>query len=304
MSTADTSSIHRYLDDAFAGVPVTPESQDLKEELRGNLAVRVSELLARGMDAPAAAATAVEELGDIRPLLDSLAGGGAATGKPAPLNHATAAAHYRVRPKPGFVVRTVVLCLVLLAGAIILTLDAVHAVSWESTTLMLAVALGVALSVGLIVADSLQQETTQHYPVRRGRAVLFGAAATLGALGLGLTAVFLGDLQLWLLIAGVALALAALVGFVWLGVTQTNRTKPWVLTMYRDIETVDRFTEDPVAAARFGLYTVIIWTLVLAAFVVLSITIGFAWSWLAIVLGIVVFMFVLARMLFPEKKDK
>jgi hypothetical protein len=208
MSTADTSSIHRYLDDAFAGVAVTPESQDLKEELRANLAARVGELLAGGMDAPAAAATAVKELGDIRPLLDSLEPG---PGAAVPFNHVTAAAHHRVRPKPGFVVRTVVLSLVLLAGGLVLALNALHALSWQSTALMLVVTLVFALSIGVIVADSLQQETTQHYPVRRARALLFGAAATLGGLGLALASVFLRDPQLWILIAGIALALAALV---------------------------------------------------------------------------------------------
>ena len=35
--SADNSNIHRLLDEAFLGVAVTPELQDLKEELRGNL---------------------------------------------------------------------------------------------------------------------------------------------------------------------------------------------------------------------------------------------------------------------------
>ena len=32
--------LHRLLDEAFAGIEVTPEIQDLKEEIRGNLLAR------------------------------------------------------------------------------------------------------------------------------------------------------------------------------------------------------------------------------------------------------------------------
>jgi len=56
------TDIHRLLDEAFAGATMTPELQDLKEELRGNLASRVSELQGKGMDASKAASTAVAEL--------------------------------------------------------------------------------------------------------------------------------------------------------------------------------------------------------------------------------------------------
>ena len=48
MSTV--TSIHRYLDEAFAEVPVTPDSLDLKEELRSNLSARVAELVSGGAD--------------------------------------------------------------------------------------------------------------------------------------------------------------------------------------------------------------------------------------------------------------
>ena len=37
-----TDNIHRYLDEAFADIPRTPETADLKEEIRGNLQARVA----------------------------------------------------------------------------------------------------------------------------------------------------------------------------------------------------------------------------------------------------------------------
>jgi hypothetical protein len=90
-----------------------------------------------------------------------------------------------------------------------------------------------------------------------------------------------------------------------LGATQTNRHKPWVVRrLINQTDPGDRFTEDPAAAARFGLYTVVIWTLSLAGFGVLSATVGWAWSWLALVAGFVVFMLTLSRMLFGPDAAK
>ncbi len=63
----------------------------------------------------------------------------------------------------------------------------------------------------------------------------------------------------------------------------------------------DRFSKDPAAAARFGIYTLVIWLLAITAFIILSMTVGFGWSWLALVGGFVVFMLVLARSCSAEK---
>ncbi|MGP9502246.1 hypothetical protein ACT3TS_08525, partial [Specibacter sp. AOP5-B1-6] len=84
------------------------------------------------------------------------------------------------------------------------------------------------------------------------------------------------------------------------GATQTNRKKPWARAAARQYRVQDRFAQDPVAAARFGIYTVVLWLLAFAAFVVLSMTVGFLWSWLALLAGLAGFMVLLARMLFPD----
>src|SRR3954453_15077407 len=81
---ADSSDIHRLLDEAFAGVAMTPELQDLKEELRGNLAARSAELQAGGKEAASAARTAVAELGDIPELIAGVGGRAGARRRRAP----------------------------------------------------------------------------------------------------------------------------------------------------------------------------------------------------------------------------
>src|SRR5262245_7283307 len=95
--------IHRLLDEAFAGVDMTPEVQDLKEEMRANLVVRVDELEQSGLAADVAAQRAMAELGDIRSVVDELE---TPAGRSAPW------VRHRVRPRPAFVVRTVVLATV------------------------------------------------------------------------------------------------------------------------------------------------------------------------------------------------
>jgi hypothetical protein len=301
MST-DTSNIHRYLDEAFADIPRTPETADLKEEIRGNLQARVHELEAAGSKPDAAAAKAIRELGDIHELVDSVG-----TAEPAGTSADTAArlmALNRVRLSPFYVVRTVVLSLLLTAGIVLVILGALHVLTWSTTVLAVVVILTGAFE-GLIVGDALSHETSQHYPTPPARAAGFGAAGFVGLVGLGMVGVYLGATDtLWLLVTGCALALISLVAFIALGVTQTNRAKPWVRELNSAYAIEDRFSQDPASAARFGLYTVVIWVIAFAAFVVLSITVGFVWSWLALLAGLVVFFLVLARMLFPADSQK
>ena len=305
MSNADTSGIHRLLDDAFAGLTMISELQDLKEELRGSLASRAAELQATGLDAGVAARRAVSELGDIDALIASFGGPDAVAGSrlDQPESIVELVQRNRVKPKPGFVVRTVILSFVLATGIVLQVLGGFGLLPWDASVLMLLAVLQIAVPVGVIVTDSLRQETSQHYPTPASRAIGFGVAAAAMALGLALAGRFLADVsQLPLLIVAIVLVVAATVAFTGLGVTQTNRTKPWALAMQRRYEAEDAFANDPAAAARFGMYTVVIWVLAFAAFIALSITVGFAWSWVALVAGLVTFMFTLARMVFPVKR--
>jgi hypothetical protein len=299
-----TNNIHRYLDEAFADVPRTPENADLKEEIRGNLASRVAELEAAGSKPDTAAAKAIKELGDIHQLVDSVG--------ETPANKTAAAVQLmalnKVKLDPGYIVRTVLLSLLLAAGVTIVTVGAIfgamqHAPAWIVYAIPAEAALTGAF-LGLIVGDALGRETSQHYPMPGRRAFGFGLASFAGLTGLGFAATWFANPMLWILITGCVLALASLMAFIALGVTQTNRTKAWVKDLNRLYEVGDRFSEDPASAARFGLYTVVIWVVAIAVFIVLSITVGFAWSWLALVAALVVFFLVLARMLFPAGAGK
>ena len=299
---ADSSDIHRLLDEAFTDVTMTPELQDLKEELRGNLAARSAELQAKGADAASAARTAVAELGSIPELIAAVGGGSGAPLSPGVLA-AEAARLHRVRPKPGFVVRASVLSAAILAFAFHVIFDLIQQRAGSSTLDEQLWTIGMAALIAALVTDSLHQETAQHYPMPIVRSLRWGAASGFLATGVGYGLFFFWHRPpLGLLAAAIILALAGTMAMIALGVTQTNRLKPWVLAQNRQYQVDDRFSQDPVAAARFGLYTVIIWIVAIALFVVLSIAVGFVWSWLALVAGLVVFFLVLTRMLFAPTK--
>jgi hypothetical protein len=302
MSAPDSTNIHRYLDEAFADIPRTPESADLKEELRGSLQSRVNELEAAGTTPEVAAAKAIRELGPIRDILSELG-----ESEPAATPSQTAVrlmALNRVKPSPFYVVRTVVLALLLTAGTTVVALGATHVLDLSIASLAIIAILSGAI-VGVITVDALVHETSQHYPMPGGRAVGFGAAGFAGFVGLSFVGLFLGNVEeLWLLVTGCVLAFASLVAFISLGVTQTNRMKPWVKDMQKAFAIEDRFSSDPAAAARFGIYTVVIWVIAIGVFIGLTIVVGFAWSWIALVVGLAVFMLVLARMLFPAGSNK
>jgi hypothetical protein len=289
-----TLYIHRLLDEAYAGIDMTPDVQDLKEEMRADLAARVAELEQFGLSAEAAARRAIDDLGDIVSIVDDMqwvAG------------PRTARVAARVRPKAAFVVRTVVLAAVALGALTVVGLGlAGHGVQLNATVGSAAVLTVVA---GVVVADSLRQETTTNYPLPRGRAVRYGIAAALGVAGIGAALMYLADAKLPWLVAGGLTTLVSIVAFTYLGVTQTNRHKPWVVHMQAEHARVgDRFTNDPAAAARVGIYTLVIWIVAVVGFVALSLAVSWKWSWLALVAGLMVFMLMLARMLFgPEPRS-
>lgn len=289
------SGVHRLLDELFAGIPVTDASQDLKEELRGNLVARASELEAAGHSPHDAARAAVDELGDVRELLDD---------DERPQGAADVAAAHRVRPRPGFVVRTVVLAIASAASLVALWLG-----SWDVYPLETLGAFGLAavaaLGLGWIIRDALHQETTVHHPMPLRRSRLFGVAGLLviGALTSALVVLTQGIAPAWLILPGLAL-IAGIGLFSWLGATQTNRTKSWALQQQQAASQIgNRFEKDPAAAARFGIYTMIIWVAAFVVSLVLFFATGWQWMWIPYVVAFLGMMLLLARMLFDHQDD-
>jgi hypothetical protein len=313
-SPRTSTDVHRLLDEAFAGIEPTAETQDLKEEIRDNLLSRVAELEVAGASPAEAARRAVDELGDVRELVAAASGeaSGSALDASAPrpsraarpaASGAEAALLHRVRPKPAFVVRTVVLGIVAAAALVTLVLGLTPLMPLAAGPLIaIAVVLGAA--VGVITGDALHQETTTNYPLPSRRAALFGLATGVLVAGLGFAFIVVWRLELvWLVLAAV-LMLAAVAVLSALGATQTNRHKAWVLALHRDSAHVgNRFEEDPAAAARFGIYSAVIWLTAFVLVPVLGFTVGWWWAPLPVAAAFIIMMLVLARMLFGQGAD-
>ncbi len=297
MTPVSTSlNIHRLLDEAFAGVEVTADIQDLKEEMRGNLVARVAELEGSGVPPEEAARRAMTEVGDVRAVVEEMG---------QVVSPASPRLAPRVRPRPAYVVRTVLFSIAGLAGLATLWLLAIGMMVGPRPVLDRAVLTAVVALIGAaLTGDALRQETTTNYPVTRARAIGYSGSTAfgLGGLGAGAAYVSMGDLP-WLL-SGIALTLVSIVGFAYLLATQTNRHKPRAVhERRRQEEAMDRFSQDPATAARVGIYTVAIGLITLAAFTVVGFTAGWFWSWAPLAVGGAIWFLVLARMLFGAERE-
>jgi hypothetical protein len=212
-------------------------------------------------------------------------------------------AGHRVRPAPAFVVRTVVLSIVALGAAVLFVLALVGVIAAGVAG---ALALGVVFSgaLGFVTGDALRQETTSNHPLPTVRAVGFGAA-TFGVLtAVVFGAAFAANLGLiWLVVVAALLLVASIALFSWLGATQTNRHKAWTRRMQENMPP-NRFEEHPEVAARFGIYTAVIWVVTFVIIAVLVFTVGWWWAPVAFVGGFAVMMLVLARMMFGRSDSE
>jgi len=292
------TDIHRLLDEAFAGVEMTPDAQDLKEEVRANLVARVAELEASGRPPAEAARTAISELGDVRELLGEQDAVQAVTSN----GYAALQQRHRVRPKTGFVVRVVVWSIAAVVGIVLAVLGATGVLP-----LPIGPEIGLfglaSTALGLLVGDSLAQETTTNHPMPEKRAGGYALATFLAAYGLGFgLLVGTGALPVWGIVFAALGVIAAIILFAFLGASQTNRHKAWVRQAQHDAPRVgNRFEEEPETAARFGIYSAVIWLVTFAVIAVLVFTVGWWWALLAFVGGFAAMMLVLARMLFGPR---
>jgi hypothetical protein len=291
------TDIHRLLDDAFAGVEMTPDAQDLKEEIRANLLSRVAELEASGIDPADAARRAIAELGDVGDLLGEP---DAAPAAPVHDDYTALALRHRVRPKPGFVVRVVIWSVLVVVGLVLATLGAAGALPLPLGPVIAL--LGVASTgLGLLVGDSLAQETSTNHPMPAARAGSYAGATFLATYGLGFVGLIaLGTLPMWCVVFAALGVIAAIILFAFLGASQTNRHKAWTRDARASLPP-DRFTQEPETAARFGIYTAVIWLVTFGVIVLLVFTVGWWWTPVAFLGGLAVMMVVLARMLFGPR---
>jgi len=268
-----------YVDRLFADYEDTPEIRDFKEEIAGNLKERVRELMSKGLSEEEAFEKATAELGDISAIADDVgkrrrneAIGQMYMGTKVPLTKRTAIG---LTIASGF----------LLAS---LGLDIMTFFSEEGNVLFYYIsALLFADAIGLFVFFGLTQETASHYPMKTKRALIYGVASAFVVMGVCLACVayFFDGWDLSTAIGmETAFLLPSVCTLVFLGMTETDRKKPWLKAMVEKefLSELDfEFDNvDPVKAARFGVASGGLWIFAVAVFICIGLFFTWQYAWL------------------------
>jgi len=292
-----------YVDRLFADYENTPEICDFKEEIAANLKERIKELVSNGIDEEKAFERATAELGDITAIADDVgkkkrneAIGQMYMGAKVPLTKKTAAG---LTVASGLLLLSVGMMLITFFG------------NRESSLISYISAVLLALACGLYTYFGLTQETTAHYPMKKGRAAAYGIVCFLGVLGAGLAVVsfFLNGWEMSKsLMLKIALLLPAICGLIFLLATESKRQKPWLKAMvesyvadfpasfYKHQDLVD-----PIKAAKFGVRSGGLWVLAIAVFITLGIIIGWQFSWIVFLFAAAIQVFMVSAIF--VKKD-
>ena len=279
-----------YVDRLFADYEDTPEIEDFKEEITGNLIEHIKALMSKGIDEEKAFEKAAEELGDITVIAD-------AVGKKK-RNEAIGQMYMKAKVP---ITKKTALGLTAASGLLLfaagLSLIAFFSKTDHQWFYYISSVL-LSVSCGMYTYFGLTQETAAHYAMKKGRALAYGIVCLAAFLGAGIAVVSFLFYDFEMSVAlGIKMAfiLPAVCALIFLLVTETKRQKPWLKAMVdRDIENSMKFHQDmvdPVRAAKFGAASGGLWILAIAGFITLGIVISWPYAWL-------VFLFALAIQVF------
>jgi hypothetical protein len=282
--------IKQYIDNLFSGYEETDSLVDFKREIRSNMDDRIKSLTKKGLEEKAAFEKAISELGDISALADELS----LKKRQEVFSEMYMKTRSYIKPKR---MSLYVLCGAVLGFGIITAISAWFFSGEINSFLGTLLIFGEISALGFAYLG-LTQETASREAMSWKRALWYVAASGVFLFGIVVfvTTYFVDGL-------GLPYAIATLIPFVlpslalgiFLILTEKDRSKPWVValrkkTMEREME---RFAS-PAQAERFGLITGALWIAAIAVFVLLTITIGIKFSWLAIVAALIGQMLVLS----------
>ena len=296
----------QFVDSLFKGYEETAALADFKEELLGNLNAKIEDLVKKGMGLEAAFAKASAELGDVSALADELS-----LKKRTEIFEEAYMGISRYMPAKR-VAGYVVFGVSALFGVIVafIALFAVKSVDvgfdgpidWAGffATMMPFLVTAIAGFTFLGVT----QETASMYPVSKKRAVWYTVAAGLIAFGLfTMPIVYFGvkitdnifseitnyNPEVLVPVIGILIpfVLPGIGILVFLVLTEKDRLKPWAKD-FRDKTAAREMAmwNDPVVAARFGMFSGAIWIFATGLFFLLGFIISFKFSWLVFIFAV------------------
>jgi hypothetical protein len=295
----------QQIDALFSGYEKTAELADFMEELESNLNDRIAFLNRKGLGEREATEKAIAELGDVSSLADELS---------LKRKQEVFSEMYMKTRNYISTVRSVLyaLCGLVLGAAILVPL-----ITWFASELTVgAVAtffpFGMTGILGFVLMG-LTQETASRNAMPLKRAlwyalaaglVLFGiltafityfgmeftSALELAARGTAANASLTGSLSIVMVFALPGIALG-----IFLVLTEKDRSKPWLIQQReKHMHYENEWFGNPAATQKFGLICGALWIAAIAGFIVLTITVGFKFSWLAIAAALIVQMLVMA----------
>ena len=289
-----------YVDRLFADYEDTPEIEDFKEEITGNLKERIKELISKGLNEEKAFDKATAELGDITVIADAVgrkkrneAIGQMYMKAKVPITKKTA----------GGLTAASGLLLVAVGLALLAFFSQTDGVFFCYISAIL-----LSASCGLYTYYGLTQETAAHYAMIKERALAYGIVcfAAFSGAGLAVVSFLFNGFEISIALGiKIAFILPAICALIFLLVTETKRHKPWLKAMVeQEIENSIRFHQDmvdPVKAARFGVASGGLWVLAIAVFITLGIVFSWQYAWLVFPFTLAIQVFMTAT-IFEKKK--
>lgn len=271
-----------YIDSLFAAYEETAALIDFKEELKSNMEDRINSYIKKGMEEPVAFKKAAVELGDISLLADELS----LKKKQEIFQDMYMKTRNYMSPLR---VLLFISCGAMAAFGLIVAL-----LIWFSTGDITG-SLGSFLPFGMLPVMGftflgLTQETAGKYPMKGKRAALYTIAVAIicfGVLVFALTYFSMGAALYAALATLIPFALPGVAFFVYLILTEKDRSKPWLMAQQNAaLKSAADSYANPSVAARHGLLSGALWIFSFAIFTMLTLTIGIRLSWITFLFAI------------------
>jgi hypothetical protein len=310
-----------FVDSLFNGYERTEALADFKEELLTNMNAKIENFIRKGMDTDAAFAKASAELGDVSSLADEMS-----LKKRKEVFeevYMDIKMYMPSRRVAGYIIFGILAVFGITAALI--TYFAARSVEFISgTSLDLTGFFGTMMpfltaAIAGFTFLGVTQETASMHPVSKKRGAWYAAAAGLIAFGLFTMPIvffstkfarnFIDDIfvhglpleHLETLVPVISIIIPFILPgigiLVFLILTEKDRLKPWAKNFHnKAVEGEMAIWQDPVKAARFGMFSGAIWIFAAGIFFVLGFLIGFRFSWPVFIFATAIQLVVQGRM--------
>ncbi|MFS0783656.1 permease prefix domain 1-containing protein [Bacillus sp. 1P06AnD] len=288
--------IQRYVDRIFEDYKESKQLHELKEEIKANLAIRIEEAMADGMPEEEAFQQGMKELGDISEVAEEIS-----------LSRKMEVYDAMYIRKP--LGKKLALGYTIATGILLFGIITALIVFFQNQNLFTGISVFfpfAAISVTAFVFIGLTHETDQHYAMKKKRAAVYAIAALLLTIGLfisfivylermGLTgqlehmnqllsfnneAIFVAISTL------VPFVLPAICLFVFLGLTETDRSKQTIWNSNHLANANPEEKEAIRAMMVHGNLSGALWIFAIGLFLVIGFFGSWAYSWLVFIFAI------------------